>query len=320
MRMHFYSVLSTFYPHRYRKHFEQMLLYAGDSLGVRYWLGSGLLLSLLVFVIFLLYPFAVFHTLAAWYILYGLLGFFSIQFLLYLLIYFKVEDRRERVERALPDFLQLMAANSRAGMTPFQALRLSLRDEFGPLKEELDVAATKAMGTENFSQVLLHTRDRIPSPLFHRTMELLTSSLRAGGKLSALLEDLAQDVLQTRALRKDLLTSTRTYGMFVLFTVLLGAPLLFSISTHFLTVMIGLQGSTGVASTSSLIGEISITPEFFILVACIFLVLTGVLASVLIGVIRTGEYFYGLRYAPFVSAGALVFFYLFRIFISSFLG
>lgn len=320
MKSLLYSVLSTFYPVSYKKHFEQMLVYAGDSVGVRYWLGSGLLLSLLVFGIFLLYPLAVFRSFQWWFVLYGVLGFFAMQFLLYLLIYFKVEKRKERVEKALPDFLQLMAANLRAGMTPFQALRLSLRDEFGPLKEELQVAMNRALGTDNFTQVLLQTRERIPSPLFERTMELLTSSLRAGGKLSSLLEDLAKDVIETRTLRKELLTSTRTYGMFVLFTILLGAPLLFAISTYFLGVMISLQASTGVAANSSLVGEILITQDFFTLVACIFLVLTSFLACVLIGVIRTGEYFYGLRYAPFVASGALLFFYLFRILIGSFLG
>jgi len=313
-------MFSTLYPSSYRKHFEKMLVYAGDTLGLRYWLGSGMVLAILVFFIFVLYPFAVFHSFFAWFFLYGFFGFCFIHFLVYLLIYFKVEDRRERVERVLPDFLQLMAANVRAGMTPYQAMRLSLRDEFGPLQEEMKVAMTRALGTENFSEVLLHVRERIPSDLFHRSLELLTSSLRAGGKLSLLLEDLARDVIETRALKKELLSSTRTYGMFVLFTVLIGAPLLFAISAYFLGVMTSLQGSTGIASGSSLVGEIGITLDFFVFVAYVFLVLTSTLASVLIGVIKTGDYFYGFRYAPFVAGGSLFLFSVFRYLVGGFLG
>src|SRR3990167_7199413 len=126
MKTQLYYALSTFYPRSYTKKFEKMLVYAGDTLGVRYWLGSGMLLSLLIFILFLLLPFAVFHRLDIWYIFYGVLGFLFIHFLVYLLIYFKIEDRKERVEKALPDFLQLMAGNVRAGMAPYQAMRLSL--------------------------------------------------------------------------------------------------------------------------------------------------------------------------------------------------
>src|SRR3989344_4113844 len=99
MKQKLYAVLSTFYPHSYRRHFEKMLVYAGDSLGIRYRLGSGFVLSVLVFLIFFLYPFSLFPIFSWLFVLYGILGFFFVQFFLYLLLYFKVEDRKERVER-----------------------------------------------------------------------------------------------------------------------------------------------------------------------------------------------------------------------------
>lgn len=320
MKKHLYYFFSTVYPRTYREHFEKMLVYGGDSLGVRYWLGSGIILAICVYVIFLLYPLALFQSFSSWYLLYGFFGFASVQFFLYLFAYFKMEDRKERVEKALPDFLQLMASNVRAGMTPFQAMRLSLRDEFGPLKEEIQVATTRALGTENFSQVLLQIKERVPSELFHRSLELISSSLKAGGKLSQLLDDLAKEVIEVRALRTELVSSTRTYALFILFTVLIGAPLLFAISVHFLSVMTSLQGSSGVAAGSSLVGEIGISVEFFVLIAYIFLILTSVLASVLIGVIKVGNYFYGFRYAPFVAGGSVVLFLIFRSLVAGFLG
>ncbi len=315
-----YYILSNFYPRSYTRKFNKILIYAGDNLGLRHWLGLGMLVALLVFFMFLLLSLIIFHNFNLWVIFYGFLGFFFIHLLVYLLVYFKVEDRKEHVEKVLPDFLQLMAANVNVGMTPYQAMRLSLRDEFGPLKEELQYALTKGLGTENFSQVLLQIKERVPSEIFHRTLELLTSSLRSGGKLSLLLEDLAKDVIETKALKKELVSSTKTYGMFVLFTVLIGAPLLLAISTYFLTVMTGLQGTTGVVGSSSLVGEISITPEFFRTIGYIFLIFTSVLASVLVGVIKTGEYLYGLRYAPFVAAGSVFLFFILQYLVVGFLG
>ncbi len=320
MKKHAYYFFSTLYPRSYRNSFEKLLIYGGDTFGVRYWLGSGFILSFLVFLIFILYPLSLHHSFSWLFLFFGFLGFFLIQFFVYLFAYFKCEERKEKVEQALPDFLQLMASNVRAGMTPFQAMRLSLRDEFGPLKEELQYATTRALGTESFTLVLLQIKERVPSELFHRTLELLASSLKAGGKLSQLLEDLAREVIEVRTLRAELISSTRTYSMFVLFTVLLGAPLLFSISAHFLAVMTSLQASTGVASDSTLVGTIGITVPFFVHIAYIFLILTSILASALIGVIKTGNYLYGLRYAPFVAVGSVLLFIGFRSLVSGFLG
>ena len=105
-----------------------------------------------------------------------LLSLVLVHFLIYLLIYFKVADRTKRVEDSLPDALHLIAANLRAGMTPFQAMKVSARKEFGPLKEEIEYATTKALGTESFSKALLNMNNRIKSSILERSMKLFTTS------------------------------------------------------------------------------------------------------------------------------------------------
>ena len=86
-----------------------------------------------------------------------------------MIVYYKQKDRTERIEQALPDMLQLIASNLRAGMTPYHAMKLASRDEFGPLKEEMDYATTKALGIENFAEEMFVSHMQL-----HRKIKALT--------------------------------------------------------------------------------------------------------------------------------------------------
>jgi archaeal flagellar protein FlaJ len=314
-----YQFFGRFFPRVYKKKLEKLLYYAGEKENLYGWLGASMILALLFGIIPVLYSFAIYRNTGIHFYLFGVFGFFLGHFLTYLLAHFRMEDRTKRIEESLPDFLQLMAANVRAGMTPFQAMKLSAREEFGPLKEEIDYATSKALGTDNFSKVLLKIREHVKSDTVDRAIELLSSSLKAGGKLAVMLEDLAMEVAEMQRLKQDLVTSTKTYAMFIFFTVLVGAPMLLAISTYFLTSIIDLQASSGIGG-DSLIGEIVITVAFFNQVAIVFLVLTAIFSSMLVGVIKEGKYLHGIRYSPVVMFGAVTLFYLFRSMISGFLG
>jgi len=85
--------------------------------------------------------------------------------------------------------------------------------------------------------------------------------------MANLLEDSAKDIAETHGLKKDLVTGTKTYTMFIMFTVVIGAPLLFSISMQFVEIMSGMQGAGATPTDDSFglgmsSGEITITPEF----------------------------------------------------------
>jgi pilus assembly protein TadC len=322
VRYRVYTTLARFVPGGYRKYLEKMLVYAGEKRSVNFWIGSSSILAFLVFIIAVLsgsiflpaqqavigdvvplgFPFM--------YVILALAVFMAVQFFVYVVIYFKVVDRTKRVEESLPDALQLMSANLRAGMTPFQAMKLAARKEFGPLKEEIEYATAKALGTESFAGALLGMARRVKSPLLDRTMKLFTTSMKSGGHLAQLLEDLANDIAETRTLKKEFITNTRMYSMLIIFMVTIGAPLLFAVSIHFVKIISGMQAEAGTAQAgfelSFLAGELVLSPEFLVVLAVITIIITAVLASMLMGVIAEGKSKYGLKYAPFVVTGALL--------------
>ena len=230
-------------------------------------------------------------------------------FISYLLIYFKVEDRTRRIESYLPDFLQLISANISAGMTPFQALKVSARPEFGPLKEEIDRVTVKALGMESFSEALTDINKRIRSDSLKRSLQLFTSSMKAGGKLAHLLEELSTDISQTNSLKKELNTTTKSYVLFILFIILLGMPLLLAISLHFIesinTISLWQEPGFGFSSLSN---KDTISIEFLTKISFVTLILTSVFSSMLLGAIKEGKLKYGLRYSLFMIIGSLIMF------------
>ena len=85
--------------------------------------------------------------------------FFSLSILtgvsIYLWLTFLVDKKASLIEDALPDALQLMASNLRAGMTPDKALLLSSRPEFGPLKTFLSTGRKKRGKLGTWGQLLV---------------------------------------------------------------------------------------------------------------------------------------------------------------------
>ncbi|MBW2984341.1 type II secretion system F family protein [Candidatus Woesearchaeota archaeon] len=331
-----YTTMARLVPIKYRKHLEQMLLYAGEKRSVDFWVGSASVLAVLLFIILFLSQLIFFPAkeiakpeviplaFPPMYVVFALLSLLAVQFLVYIAIYFKAADRTKRVEESLPDALQLMSANLRAGMTPFQSMKLAARKEFGPLKEEIEYATTKALGTESFAKALLSMAKRIQSPLLERAMKLFATSMKSGGRLAQLLEDLANDIAETKALKRDLVTNTKMYSMLIMFMVIVGAPILLSVSIHFIKIISDMQATTGVAEAefgmAFLVGTISLTPGFLIKMSVAVLFVTSLLASMLMGVIAEGNEKYGLRYAPMVITASLAAFAVSRHVISSFFG
>lgn len=254
---------------------------------------------------------AVFTEYGSYMIAGGLLSLFMPYFILYFVLYFRAESRKERIERYLPDMLHLISANIRSGMTPFSALRLAARDEFGDLKKEIEKATVKAMGTGSFSEALLSVNASIKSNILERALRIFISSLKSGGKIGIILHDIARDISENRALQKELETNTKTYTMFILFIVVFGTPFLLTVSLNFLAQITALQANTGSVGFGMgfLMGNVQVSTEFMFMLSIIMLIVTSFSASSLIGVIKKGRVKHGIKYFPFIAILCIVIFF-----------
>ena len=243
----------------------------------------------------------------------------------YLRLFYKIESRASMVDAILPDFLLLVSSNVKAGMTPFAAFRTAARNEFGPLADEVKAASNRALGTESFSEALHALSLRINSRYLKEAVAFFSEAMKSGGHLAKLLESTAFDLRQTQEMKKELLSSTRMYVLFVAFAIILATPLLLAISVQFLQMIENIQEESGPAnvegtSVGFLAAKQKITPEFMVSMAYVLILVNSFIASLLMGQLNSGKPKLGIKYFPVMLVVSVIFFNLSLTGLSGFLG
>jgi len=309
-------------PMGFRQGFQKQMVYAGLSINANSFLGQVVMLSIMYGVIAFFAPLALFGGYRLDFAIVAVLLFGLSLFMSYMWVYFRAEDRTKRVESILPDTFQMIAGNLRAGMTPYKALKSVAKGHKGPLAEEIEYVTSHALGTESFADNLLKISERINSDTLDKSMKLFTTSMRSGGRLATLLEELSVDISETQALKNELKTSTKTYTAFIMFTVLFGAPLLLAISVNFVKMISNMQSKT-IQSTADfgmggLMSTIPITADFMMQISISMLVFTSILASMLMGTINEGQPKSGLKYALGIMAACLIIFFISNVIVGKY--
>lgn len=251
--------------------------------------------------------------------------FLGLFFLLFVYFFFLMEKRSKFVDAILPDALSLIASNMTSGLTPYHAVKSAIREDFGPLAEAFEIATNKSIGTKSFKYSLLEVDETIKSESLTRSMKLFAAAIESGSNVSYLLKSLAQDINERHALKNELITSTTTNSMFIMFMVIVGAPMLMGVSIFFVEMVTAVQARGGGVGADAgagmgLGGEITITTGFLTIYAYVLLFLTGILVSYFTGVMIEGNGKSGLKKAPFIIGASYVVFIIGSYIINSALG
>ena len=308
----------------------ELLSFSGLDAEVLEWIGrkalQSMILSAIVFFTLALlfyFVFAIFDllTLLIVSLLSAFLSYFVFLELFELQLFYIVDSRAKKVENILPDFLLLVANNVRSGLTPFAAFRQSARHEFGVLSEEVKVAAAKSLGTQSFEKALKQLSERIDSRFLRDTVSLFAQSLKSGSHLAKLLESSAMDLRKMQELRKEMVTSIKTYVLFVGFVALIATPLLLAISIQFLQMLQSIQisqAASGAGQFSFLTPKLTVTSGFMNQVAFLLLFGNSLLAGLFLGILRTGKAKHGLKYFPLLLIASIAVFFICQWLISVF--
>ncbi len=311
-----YRLLAKALPGGTAAFFQKKLLQAGITEDAEDWAGSVILLALETGVIGYLFAWIALRiTQAELLAAASVASFLLVAIAAYMLLFMQIEDRKKRLEESLPVMLRLVAANLRAGMTPMFALRSSARPEFGPVAEEIRFATAKALGTESFSAALSAMADRFDSDVFGHVVALFNSGAKSGGNLAKLLENASDDMRASQEMKTDLETSSRMYLVFIAFVVIIGTPLLFSISmqfTDFVSRLIEQQQSQGFNTGQEALLQLPFSKNFLNNAAIATLSVNALLAAGLVGAIREGKWLSGAKYAPLILAASLAAFFAIR--------
>ena len=238
-----------------------------------------------------------------------MLVFAVILFILWVMFYIAVDlkifKRKVDIEDVLPDYLQLTASNIKAGMTIDRALWYAVRPRFGVLAKEIETVAKETMRGEDLKIALRKFSDKYDSVLLKRSISLLIEGIEAGGEIGDLLNKIAINVQENKLMRKEMSANVTTYIIFITFSTVLAAPVLFALAGILIKVISSLGSSlsdTGFAAATSgfAIGfsGSGINYNDFRIFAIVSLIVTSFFSAIIISTIKRGNAKSGFRFIP----------------------
>ncbi len=221
----------------------------------------------------------------------------------YAFLVLALDARRKQLENVLPDFLQLSAANVRAGMPVDQALWFAARPEFGLFAQEIELAAKRTFGGEPFAQSLDKLVARFNSKYLKRSIALIKQGLSSGGEMGEILERTGEDIRNMQILYKEISAAMLSYIIFIVVASILGAPFLFGVSYKLINVLEKVFEK--LPPLENLPTALPITPSAppiksaeFLVFAFFSCTLTAIFASLIISVVQSGSKKNGAKLIP----------------------
>ncbi|VVB65723.1 Type II secretion system (T2SS), protein F [Candidatus Gugararchaeum adminiculabundum] len=155
------------------------------------------------------------------------------------------EDRARKIDEVLPDAMEMISANMRAGMTFERAILTSAKPEFGPFGDEVKRVSSKSFGGMPFANALNEMADRVKSASFARAIKLLVEGDALGGEMAELLNEVSKEIQNMNALKREIANATMMYVVLITFSSLIAAPALFAVSVFYSGVSAELASQTG---------------------------------------------------------------------------
>ncbi|MBI4017897.1 MAG: type II secretion system F family protein [Candidatus Aenigmarchaeota archaeon] len=261
-------------------------------------------------------------TVAAW-----ALSFVSIFAVFVAILDYLGYAKAREVEDMLPEALELLSSNLKAGLPLKESLQMLMSEEFGQLGVEMSSAATEMSTGTPIVEALKSTRFHVASELYGKTIETLSRSVESGVNMDRICGELARNINDLHNIRRDIRASTVTYTLFLSFAALIASPILFALST-FLTeastqIFSAASETTGgggaplgLLSFSTTLPPIDLLRNFFLVAIAI----TSIFTSLGVGIVREGSVRVGLRYMPIFLIVSFVVYFIAKSAVTSIVG
>ena len=322
-----YITLAQLVPRVVQESIEELLGFCEIEMDSRVFLGLMLIGGVLISLVAGIYAVVAFKV----GILFGFFPIVVVAFILtesgiYIALTLSADSSALYAEEVLPDALQLMASNLRAGLTPDRALLVSARPEFGSLERAIRRTSKEVITGKNLPDALLELPKNIKSKVLMRTIQLISQGIRSGGKIADLLEQTADDMRTQKIIQKEVRATVLMYEIFITLAVGFGGPLLFGVSSYLTTVLTAQTSSADVPDevTSSMpiapMGKITIDENFVVMYAVACITLSSVFGSLIIGLLKEDNELAGVKFIPPLLCVALSLFFGVRYFIFTYFG
>lgn len=258
-------------------------------------------------------PFILFVMVLVWVFVFVLV-MLALWLLFYLFLDVRMYQRKISIENVLADYLLLVSANIRSGMTVDRALFYAVRPRFGVLAKEIEVVAKETMSGEDLEAAMTRFADKYDSVMLKRSISLMNEGINAGGEIGDLLSRISQNIQETQLMKKEMAANVMNYIIFITFASVVAAPFLFGLSFQLLQTVTKIIGgidapAASASSSFSLSANSSINPNDFLIFCYVSLSITSFFSSIIIATIKKGDLKGGIKYVPmFIITAILMFF------------
>jgi flagellar protein FlaJ len=291
---------------------------AGSRMTVNRFLGIAIVGGLLILIASSYSIYFIFKYFVGIAILVGIGGAVIFELLLYMLLEYNIERRKNFVETILPDYLQITAANVRSGISLDKAMVLAARPEFKYFSEDVKLVNKELYAGETLQNALVLLSDRYRSLQLKHTIRMLVEAIQYGGGMTDLLNQIAKDIRNQQMVQKEISGQLFMYTIFIAFAAIVGAPVLYALTTQMMTITDtvwagilkqnpGGLPTAGVSFLRPSPPKITIGMYHDFALSAVFLITA--FGAFIVSAISTGSIIKGLRYLPiFLVVGLLVFY------------
>ncbi|BCS91052.1 MAG: archaeal flagellar protein FlaJ [Candidatus Micrarchaeota archaeon] len=242
---------------------------------------------------------------------------FAVPVAIILILEYKIDQRKNKLEVWLPDFFSLTAANLKSGMSFDKALVSSARPEFSFFSDDVKEMIKLVVSGETMENGLKYLASKYRSYHLQHSVRMIIQSIRYGGSVSDLLRSIAEDIRQQVTTQREISSQLLIYSIFIIFAGVIVSPALFGLTLEMITIEDAIWKGILQSNPNGLpsIGASFIKPEppqvtpteYQDFAYVTIIIITG-FASFIIGTINSGSPIKGLRFLPlFIILGLVIF-------------
>lgn len=165
-------------------------------------------------------------------VLVGVLSWGVLIAIVYMMLQYRIDSRKNRMEALLPDYFMLTAANLRSGIALDRAMLLAARPEFGFFSDDVKEMGRRLFSGETLEESLLGLSNRYRSVQLQHSVRMMVESIRYGGAMADLMYQISKDVRSQQLAQKEISGQMLMYTIFVAFAGLVAAPALYGLTSQ----------------------------------------------------------------------------------------
>jgi archaeal flagellar protein FlaJ len=221
-----------------------------------------------------------------------------------------LETRRiNRLEAEFPAMIRDISLSVKSGMTPEAAMSLAARGEYGALTPAIKQIDNMISWGVSFEDALLYFAKKYPTSLIRRTVFTLIEASRMGGQLGEILEGVATDAEETKALEKRRSSETKPYLIVCYVSYFVFLAVILIMSYIFLPMMKEAADIAAGQDVPGGMGQFAVSDADLALYNRLFfhaLVIQGFFAGIVTGKIGEGKAIAGLKHSVFFIVVAVI--------------